>query len=169
MATEKNLKDMEQRKIHYDQISFLFAKGGRRLLRAMGVKERCSAADVIRRAILARAGLERVPDKCNLDKLDATETPREAVDALIDCQSVEYVKRELRRQGRQIPGEQTTAVMVSSQWYKDESLAALEAARAEVEKQNQRDRPRMIELSRQDYDALCRLLANTLVIDDDNM
>ena len=75
MATEKNRRDMEQRKIHYDQVSFLIPKGGRRLLRAMGVKERCTAADVIRRAVMARAGLERVPNEKNLEKLDAAESP----------------------------------------------------------------------------------------------
>lgn len=90
MATEKNRRDMEQRKIHYDQVSFLIPKGGRRLLRAMGVKERCTAADVIRRAVMARAGLERVPNEKNLEKLDAAESRKEATDALIACQRDEY-------------------------------------------------------------------------------
>lgn len=95
MATEKNRRDMEQRKIHYDQVSFLIPKGGRRLLRALGVKERCTAADVIRRAVMARAGLERVPNETELQKLDAAETPREASDALKYCQTVEIGNKRI--------------------------------------------------------------------------
>ena len=95
MATEKNRRDMEQRKVHYDQVSFLIPKGGRRLLRALGIKERCTAADVIRRAILARAGLERIPKESELQKLDAAETPREASDALKYCQTVEIGNKRL--------------------------------------------------------------------------
>ena len=95
MATEKNRRDMEQRKIHYDQVSFLFPKGGRRLLRALGIKERCTAADVIRRAVMARAGLERVPNETELQKLDAAETPREASDALKYCQTVEIGNKRI--------------------------------------------------------------------------
>lgn len=167
MATEKNRRDMEQRKIHYDQVSFLIPKGGRRLLRALGVKERCTAADVIRRAILARAGLEKIPDKNMLDKLDAAETPREAADALIDCQTVEYVKGELIRQGRPTETDSTTVVMLSSKWYKDESTAALLALQKGVQEQNTTKKPRPIELTRREHEILCRLLANTIVVDDE--
>lgn len=95
MATEKNRRDMEQRKVHYDQVSFLIPKGGRRLLRALGIKERCTAADVIRRAILARAGLERIPKESELQKLDAAETPKDAADALKYCQSVEVGEKRI--------------------------------------------------------------------------
>lgn len=90
MATEKSKRDLEQRKRDYDQISFLIPKGGRRLLRALGIKERCTAADVIRRAVMSRAGLDRVPDENNLAKLDAAGTRREVTDALIACQRDEY-------------------------------------------------------------------------------
>lgn len=90
MATEKSKRDLEQRRRDYEQISFLIPKGGRRLLRALGMKERRPAADVIRSAVLARAGLERVPDESNLAKLDAAETRKEVTDALIACQRDEY-------------------------------------------------------------------------------
>ena len=169
MATEKNRRDMEQRKIHYDQVSFLFPKGGRRLLRAMGIKERCTAADIIRRAVLARAGLEKLPDKNMLDKLDKAETPREAADALIDCQIVEYVKGELLPQWRPTEIDDTTVVMVSSKWYKDESMAALQTLQKGVQEQNTMKKPRPIELTRREHDILCRLLANTVIIDENNI
>lgn len=169
MATEKSKRDLEQRRRDYDQVSFLIPKGGRRLLRALGIKERCTAADVIRQAVFARAGLEHLPDETNLAKLDAAETSREAADALIDCQTVEYVERELIRHGDPLPADNTPVVMLSSKWYKDESLEALQAVRQAVERQNVMKKPRPIELTRRNYEILCRLLANTTVIDCDDM
>lgn len=168
MATEKNRRDMEQRKIHYDQISFLFPKGGRRLLRVMGIKERCTAADVIRRAILSRAGLEKVPDDNMLAKMDKAETPSEAADSLFDCQTVEYVKHELKQQGRPAAPDDVPIIMLSSKWYKDESIAALQALQKGIMEQNATKKPRPVELTRREFDILCRLLANTVIIDDEN-
>lgn len=90
MAKEKNRRDIEQRKRNYDQVSFLIPKGGRRLLRVMGIKERCTAADVIRRAIMAHAGLEKIPKEKELELLDKIDTPKDAALALIHCQTVEH-------------------------------------------------------------------------------
>lgn len=167
MATRESKRVVALRKKNYDQVSFLIPKGGRRLLRAMGIKERCTAADVIRRAILARAGLESVPEEINLAKLDAAETNREAADALIDCQTAEYVTRELKRQGRPVPPDDVPVVMLSSKWYKDESTAALLAVHKAVQEQSAMKKPRPIEISRRDYNALQRLFSNLVVRDDD--
>jgi len=169
MATKESKRVMELRAKNYKQINFLAPHGMRMLLYAMAQKEKCTASDVIRRAILARAGLERMPDDANLVKLYATETSREAAGALIDCQAAEYVEDEMIRQGRPLPAQNTPVVMVSSKWYKAESTAALQAAQQEINRQNITQKPRRIELSQRDYNALYRLLSNAVVIDDDDM
>ena len=169
MATRESKRVMKLREKNYKQVNFLAPHGTRLLLHAMAQKEKCTASDVIRRAILARAGLEKMPDDVHLAKLNATETSREAADALIDCQTVEYVERELIRQGRPIPAQNTPVVMLSSKWYKEESTAALQAAQQGIDRQNAMQKPRPIELSRRDYNALCRLLSNAVVTDDDEI
>ena len=135
-------------------------------MRAMGIKERCTAADVIRRAILSRAGLEKVPDDNMLAKLDKAETPSEAAEALVDCQTVEYIKREFKQLGRTDQQETMPVVMLSSKWYRDESLSALQTLQNGIQEQNITKKPRPIELTRREFDVLCRLIANTIVSDE---
>lgn len=89
MATEESKRVMELRKKNYDQLSILVPKGYKKLLQAMSIKERCNVSEVVRRAIMARAGLEQVPEESLLVKLDAVETPKEAAAALKHCQTVE--------------------------------------------------------------------------------
>ena len=157
MATEKSKRDLEQRKRDYDQVSFLIPKGGRRLLRAMGIKERCTAADVIRRAVLARAGLERVPAEEELKTLDAAETPREAAEALKGCQTIEIGNTRM-----------------GMPWYPSQGMTNDEIYIMEkiiipaLKKQRPFDSPATIKVSKNLYVAMCRLLSR-LEYDDDNM
>ena len=155
MATEKNRRDMEQRKIHYDQVSFLFPKGGRRLLRALGIKERCTAADVIRRAILARAGLEKVPNETELQKLDEVQTPREAADVLKYCQTVEIGNKK-----------------IGMPWYPAQSMTNDEIYIMEkiiipaLKQQKPFELPATIKVTKNLYVAMSRLLSRMEVDDD---
>lgn len=173
MATKESKRVMKLREKSYTQVNFLAPHGTKILLRAMAQKEKCTASDVIRRAILARAGLEEMPDAVNLAKLLSSETSHEAADALIDCQAVEHVKRQSPAQIQVIkqtkPEEKATVVMLSSKWYKDESLAALRNVQKAVTQQNTMQKPRPFTLSRRDYIALCRLLSNADIVDNDNM
>ena len=156
MATEKNRRDMEQRKIHYDQVSFLFPKGGRRLLRALGIKERCTAADVIRRAILARAGLERVPNESELEKLDAAETPKDAAAALKHCQTVEIGNKR-----------------IGMPWYPAQNMTNDEIYIMEkviipaLKQQKPFELPATIKVTKNLYVAMCRLLSRMEYDDND--
>ena len=70
---------MAIRNKRYEQISFLIPKGGRSLLHVMAIKERCTITDVIRKAILDRAGLKQIPKEWQL-KIpdDDVLTPKEA-------------------------------------------------------------------------------------------
>lgn len=169
MATMESKRVMQLREKNYKQVNFLAPHGTRSLLRGLARKEKCTSSDVIRRAILARAGLEEMPDDVNLAKLNATETSREAADALIDCQTVEYVKRELKQNGKPLPAQGTSVVMLSSKWYKTESLEALQAVRQAVENQSVTQKPRPIAIKKRDYNALFRLLANTVIVDNDEI
>lgn len=167
MATKESKRVMNLREKNYEQTNFLAPKGIKTLLRAMGRRENCSAAEVIRRAVLSRAGLENMPDEVMLAKLDKAYTNAEVADVLIDCQTVEYVKRELERQGRPVPAGDATAVMLSSRWYKDESYAVLRGLCDTIAKQPIMDKPRPLAMTKRDYLNLCRVLANTKIIDDD--
>lgn len=148
MATEKNRRDMEQRKIHYDQVSFLIPKGGRRLLRVMGIKERCTAADVIRRAIMARAGLEKIPNESELEKLDTVETPKDAASALKYCQTVEI-----------------SNARIGMPWYPAQSMTNDEIYIMEkviipaLKQQKPFELPATIKVTKNLYIAMCRLLS----------
>lgn len=157
MATEKSKRDLAQRRRDYDQISFLIPKGGRRLLRALGVKERCTAADVIRRAVLSRAGLERVPAEENLVKLDAAETRKEATDALIACQRDEYASA--RWNFPWTPSQTMT---------NDEIYILEKVIIPALRQQRPFDPPATIKVSKNLYVAMSRLLSR-MEYDDDNL
>ena len=62
MAKKRSEKVMEQRKRDYDQISFVMEKDARYLIRAQAIREGVTSAEVMRRAILARCGLDKMPD-----------------------------------------------------------------------------------------------------------
>lgn len=148
MATEENKRKLKQRNRDYDQIGFLIPKGGRRLLRVMGIKERCSAADVIRRAIMARAGLEQVPEESLLAKLDAVETPKDAAAALKHCQTVEIGNKR-----------------IGMPWYPSQSVTNDEIVIMKkiiipaLEQQKPFELPATIKVSKNLYTAMCRLLS----------
>lgn len=157
MATEESKRKLKQRKRDHDQVSFLIPKGGRRLLRVMAIKERCTAADVIRRAIMARAGLERVPDDNLLDKLDTVNTRKDATSALIYCQTVEH-------------GQQRWGVP----WWpaqgmtNDEIYIMKNVIIPALEQQKPFALPTTIKVSKNLYMAMCRLLSRLEVEDDDD-
>lgn len=66
------------RKANFDHVSLLVEKGGRRLLHAMAIREGVSMTEMVRRAILARAGLRMMPYPEKLEELDGIETEEEA-------------------------------------------------------------------------------------------
>lgn len=62
MAKKESERVMEQRKRACDRVSFVVEKDLKYLIRAQALREGVSSAEVMRRAILARCGLESVPD-----------------------------------------------------------------------------------------------------------
>ena len=62
MAKKESKRVMEQRKRNCDRISFVVNKDAKYLIRARALREGISSAELIRRAILARCGLENWPE-----------------------------------------------------------------------------------------------------------
>lgn len=67
MAKKESKRVMEQRKRACDRVSFVIEKDMKYLIRAQALREGVSSAEVMRRAILARCGLESVPDTTSAD------------------------------------------------------------------------------------------------------
>jgi hypothetical protein len=84
-------KVMAQRKRDYDQISFVMDKDARYLIRAQAIREGVTSAEVIRRAVLARCGLNKMPDTTTqqYQNLQSVELHEEAEQALTRLQDDE--------------------------------------------------------------------------------
>lgn len=155
MASKESRRVMSLRNKNYERVDFLAPKGTKILLRVMGRKERCSSADVIRRAIMARAGLERLPDEELLAKIDETTTRKEAAAALIHCQTVEHGQKRL-----------------GMPWYPSQSMTKEEIIIMEkiiipaLQQQKPFELPATIKVSRNLYTAMSRLLSR-MECDDD--
>lgn len=124
MPTNRSERVMEQRKRDYDQVSFVISKGGKYLARAQALREGVTVAEMIRRAILARCGLESMPDFTmphyhNIVAASDKESAERAIDGL---QRDEYIKRHLEEK----PDDDVyMTVMLASQGMKDEYIKAL--------------------------------------------
>lgn len=62
MAKKSSERVMNIRKQSYDLITFVMKKDARHLIRAQALREGVSSSEVMRRAVLARCGLDRMPD-----------------------------------------------------------------------------------------------------------
>jgi len=89
MATKESQRVDRHRKDNFDRVSLLVEKGGRRLLQAMAIREGVSVTEMLRRAILARAGLRLMPYPEELEKIGEIETEAEARAAIRKLQAHE--------------------------------------------------------------------------------
>lgn len=62
MAKKSSERVMTIRQQRYDRISFVMEKDARHLIRAQAIREGVTSSEVMRRAILARCGLDTMPD-----------------------------------------------------------------------------------------------------------
>jgi len=124
MAKKESKRVMEQRKRDYDRISFTIPKEARHLLRVQALREGVSSAEMIRRAILARCGLESWPDFSmpHYHTLTAAENKEDAERAINGLQLDEYVHHH---QNTTAPDDLYMTIMLSSQGMKDEYIKAL--------------------------------------------
>lgn len=94
MATQASKRVMDQRKRDYDQISFVIPKGGKSLARAQALREGCTSAEVMRRALLSRCGLEDMPDGDERKAIDQAGTKEDAERALLSIQKTQAEQHE---------------------------------------------------------------------------
>ena len=70
MATKESKRVDEHRRKYFDRISSLIEKGGNALINTLAIREGVTKAEVIRRSILARAGLRYMPFPDDLKALE---------------------------------------------------------------------------------------------------
>lgn len=124
MAKKQSQRVMEQRKRDYDTIGFVIPKGGKHLLRAQALREGVTAAETMRRAILARCGLESMPDFSmpHYHSIVTAATKESAERAINGLQLDEYINRHKES----TPDDDVyMAVMLSSQEMKDQYIKSL--------------------------------------------
>ena len=91
MAKKSSERVMNIRKRDNDRISFVMEKDARYLIRAQAIREGVTSAEVMRRAILARCGLEKMPDTTTpqYQEIKFVELHREAEQSLTRLQDDE--------------------------------------------------------------------------------
>lgn len=78
MPSKESQRVDEHRRANFDRVSILVDKGGRQLFRVLALREGVSMTEMIRRAVLARAGLRVLPYPDALEKLEGITTQEEA-------------------------------------------------------------------------------------------
>lgn len=108
MATKESERVDAYRRMKFDRISFLISKGGKQLLRILALKEGVNVTELIRRAVLARAGLNMLPSPTVLKAIDGenVKTPLDAKVIVRTLQNQERIparRNIIQDQGIEIP------------------------------------------------------------------
>lgn len=99
----------KQRKATYDRISTLIDKGGKHLLHAQALREGITVAEMLRRAVYARAGLRMLPYPDDLEKLAEVRTQEEAEKAIRQLQAKEESSEIMKQLLQQLAPEPDSA------------------------------------------------------------
>lgn len=124
MAKKESERVMQIRRRECDRISFTAPKGTKYLFRAQALREGVSSAEMMRRAILARCGLESVPS-FSMPHYHAivTATDKDSADRAIEgLQLDEYVQHHKKASSED---DICMTVLLSSQEMKNEYIKAL--------------------------------------------
>lgn len=168
MAKKSSERVMNIRKRDNDRISFLMSKEARHLIRAQAIREGVTSAEVIRRAVLARCGLEQMPDvnTPQYQDLKTVELREEAEKALTRLQDDE---RDAEKET-----QQTYLVTLAGRAAQNEYIAGLLGLLDEIEdilppiKEKGWQSADKISLDKRKISAIRRLLSNMEeVISDD--
>lgn len=124
MAKKTSKRVMDVRKRNNDRVSFLIDKEGKYLLHAQAMREGVSVAEMLRRAVLARCGLESMPDfsQPHYQAIVTANSKESAEKAIKGLQLDEYVQRH---QETKPADDVYMTVMLSSQTMKEEYINAL--------------------------------------------
>ena len=166
MPTKNSRKVMKQRKEAYDQISFLIDKGGKSLLHCLALREGIGISELIRRAILARGGLQMLPYPDALEELKNVRTEDEARSAVYRLQAHETgseIKQDLLDH---LATEPPSAEYKTRMDHSDisEFRYAVQKINAAIDKENPPDNalgdPVWVQLNGREIGILRRLLSN---------
>lgn len=118
MAKKSSERVMNIRKRDCDRISFVMEKDARYLIRAQALREEVTSSEVMRRAILARCGLDTMPD---------TSTPAyQAIkDAEIRPEAEEAIAQLQTNERRTSEGFSTYLVMIANKEEQDSYIVGL--------------------------------------------
>lgn len=160
MAKQSSERVMRQRKRDNDRVSILIEKGGKHLLHAEAMREGVTVAEMARRAILTRCGLDSMPDMTSPEyqRIIDAKDQQSAKKAIRTLQICEYYAVETNKQKRSNRDVYYTLYMPGEK-IKDEAISALynlidEVKKTPVQKDGQ------IGLHKKEWIALKRLLAN---------
>ena len=149
MPTKTSKRHMEQRARTYDRITTTIDKGGANLVKVLAIKENVSQAEIIRRAILARAGLNLLPWPGPLAELATVKDQRDAVVAIHRLQMHECAEEITEHLLEELAAEPPSkAYMVQADDLADAELALAKLTQGELK------------LTGRDVGTLRRLLAN---------
>ena len=157
MATDESKRVMEIKRKNYEQTNFLAPKGFKVLLRALGRKEKCSAAEIIRRSVLLHAGLENMPEDKMLNLFDKALTSADVTDMLLANQTIEYLKKQMVDRGHDYDPQ----LKPPDKWFNTESTNAL----LNVLKELKDNKQKQISITKHDYLSICRLLSSAKIAD----
>jgi hypothetical protein len=126
MAKKESIRVMEQRKRACDIISFVIPKGGKYLVRAQALREGLTVAEMMRRAILARCGLESMPDFSmpHYQSIVTADDKESAERAITGLQLDEHLKHKSQQKSAS-KDDLYMSVMLSGQEMMDEYIKAL--------------------------------------------
>lgn len=170
MATAESKRVQAHRKQYFDRVSCLIEKGGNALIRVLAIREGVKKAEVIRRSILARAGLKMMPYPDALEKIADVQTQEEADKAIHRLQahemSSEIIEQVLEEFAPAEPDEARYQVPVDS----DTRFALLKLAgftEPEIYEVHQRKwlEGEMVTLTGYEIGNIRRMLANMQHID----
>ena len=109
MATLESKRVQAHRRHYFDRVSLLIEKGGNALINVLAIREGVKKAEVVRRSILARAGLRAMPYPDDLEALAEVETQEEAQYALFHLQRKEEKDEIIKKLLQEISPEPDSA------------------------------------------------------------
>lgn len=166
MASKESERVGAYRRNNFDRVTILAEKGGRELYRVLALREGISMTEMIRRAVLARAGLNMLPWPDTLAKLKEVKTQEEARRAVRRLQnheeSDEILKHLLDELGTEPPTAEYTTVMDHADIA--EFREAVQRINAAIEAEGPEDsvfaKPVTVKLSGREIGIMRRLLSN---------
>lgn len=175
MAKEPlNIRAKKSRKKLYDRIQFVVPKGGRALIHARALQERTTDAEIMRRAILQRCGLEKWPGENQAAALDKCQDQQTAQAEIRRMQLTEYVASKPLRNymvtdAGLIPDPCTTIILKSKVDQDDYIKAMLNVLDAvedmDLSSPDAVTNPAPIPIEKKDLLTIYRLLSNIYVPD----